>query len=259
MADEIGRQLDTVQNSVKIIEALDEFGTAGVTQIAEAVGLNAGAVHTHLNTLRGCEYVVKIDSSYRLSYRFLQKGNSVQRRYPIYQAAKEEVNRLARETQENVLLMVEEYGKGIDIYQVGGERGVASDYISRKIGIPAQLHVNAPGKAIFAFLPQERIDQILENMTLVQETEHTITTRAGLLEEFDTIREQGFALNDEEEDYGLRAVAAPVIDSEGVVLGAISVSGPTSRIHDEVFYEELPEIVTEAANIVEINVNTELT
>lgn len=254
--EDIGRELDTVQNSVKVIDALDEFGSAGVTQIAEHVGMNAGAVHTHLNTLRGCEFVVKSGSEYRLSHKFIQKGNSVQRRYPIYTAAKDEVMRLAEETQENVLLMVEEFGRGIDIYQVGGDRGVASEYISRKIGIPVPLHVNAPGKAIFAHLTEGRIDYLLETVELVQKTENTITTQSELLEEIETIRDQGYALNDEEEDYGLRAVAAPVIDSSGVILGAISVSGPTSRIHDEVFHEELPEVVTEAANIAEININT---
>jgi DNA-binding IclR family transcriptional regulator len=255
--DDTGRQLQTVQNSIRIIEALDSFGTAGITDISEEVGMNPGAVHTHLNTLRRCEYVTKIGSKYRLSYRFLQKGNNVRRRYEIFDAAIEEVQRLAEETDENVLLMVEEFGKGIDIYQMSGERGVASEYISRKVGIPAPLHVNAPGKAIFANLSEERIKAIIETTELVQETHNTITTRSQLRTEFETIRDQGYALNDEEEDYRLRAVAAPVINSSGTVLGAISVSGPTSRISDEVFTYELPELVKEAANITEINVDTE--
>lgn len=68
--------------------------------------------------------------------------------------------------------------------------------------------------------------------------------------------DRGYAFNDEEEITGLRAVGAPVHASQGDVIGGISVSGPLSRIQEDRFREELPELVVEAANVIELNIDT---
>jgi len=67
------------------------------------------------------------------------------------------------------------------------------------------------------------------------------------------VREKGYAYDDEEIQKGLRCVAAPIRDYDGGVLGAVSVSGPTSRIADDTFHQEFPQLVTSAANVIEIN------
>src|SRR5699024_8298944 len=114
-------------------------------------------------------------------------------------------------------------------------------------------HCISLGKAILAYLPQERIEEIIEQSELVQYTSQTITTREELLNELEQIRDQGYAFDNEEKIAGLKCVAAPVIDPDGRVLGALSISGPSSRMTGERFADELPEMVTRSANVIEIN------
>lgn len=85
--------------------------------------------------------------------------------------------------------------------------------------------------------------------------ETTITNRETLFERLSEVRERGYAYNDEGEVTGLRAVGAPIRRPDGAVLGSISVSGPTSYLDDERFDEGVPELVTSAANVIEVNMN----
>ena len=84
-------------------------------------------------------------------------------------------------------------------------------------------------------------------------TESTITDREELAAELDQIRETGIAFDDEERLDGLRSVAGAVTDADGEVLGAVSVAGPTSRLREARFREELPDAVRSAVNVVDLH------
>jgi len=101
-------------------------------------------------------------------------------------------------------------------------------------------------------MPRERVDQILNQHGLPQVTENTITDRQELFDELDTVREQGFAIDNEERVDGVWCIGAP-IKSEGNVLGAVSVSGPTNRMKSERFDDGIPEMVRSTANVIEVN------
>lgn len=87
-------------------------------------------------------------------------------------------------------------------------------------------------------------------------TNDTITDVDELLEELVEIRDQGYAICDEEAIQGIRAVGAPILDDEGEVEGAISASGPKQQFHDELLEEALPQTVMEIANVIEVNLTT---
>jgi len=89
---------------------------------------------------------------------------------------------------------------------------------------------------------------------LPQATENTITDPDALGERLETVRRRGFALNDEERLKGLRCVAVPVTADSGEVLGAISVSGPTTRMQGDRFRSDLPARLRQVSNVVELNV-----
>jgi DNA-binding IclR family transcriptional regulator len=102
-------------------------------------------------------------------------------------------------------------------------------------------------------LPEERVVEIIEYHGLPQQSPKTITDPDDLLAELATIREQGYALDDEERTEGLRCIGAPVHNADNEVLGAISVSAPISRMQNERIEEELPERVLSAVNLIELN------
>jgi DNA-binding IclR family transcriptional regulator len=249
------RTLKTVERTARVLRALETLDGAGVTELADHLGTSKSTMYHYLATLRQEDLVVKRDERYELSLQFLLAGEYVRNRNLLYRHGKEEVEELATATGEYANLFTEEHRMGINLYKVRGSEAVGTGYQTDKLQRPDYLHCTATGKAILAFLPRERVEAILDQHGLPRQTANTITDRADLLDELDTVRERGYAYNDEEEIEGLRAVGAPVIDRNEEVLGSLSVAGPTSRLKDEQFTEALPERVQSAANVIEVNVN----
>lgn len=237
------------ETSLRIIDALRTLDGAGVTDLAEHLELPKSTVHNHLQTLRRNEYVTKQDSQYAVGLRFLQLGEYARDRRRIATIAPPEIDKLAEETREMANLLVEEHGRGVFLYRAKGADAVHMD---THAGKRVPLHTTGFGKSILAHLPEERVERILDRHGLPTVTPNTITDRERLLEELETVRERGYAYDDEERLEGLRCVAAPIV-VDGDVLGAVSVSGPKSRIRGEYYREELPSLVMSTANVIEIN------
>ncbi|MFC3476798.1 IclR family transcriptional regulator [Halobacterium litoreum] len=241
----------SVETTFRIIEALHDRGGAGVTELASALSAPKSTVHNHLQTLEGNEYVVNDDGTYRVGSRFLELGAHARDRRAIYEVARPEVDRIAEETGELSGVVVEEHGRGVFLHRAKGDRAVHVDtYAGKRI----YLHGTALGKAVLANLPEERVDAIADRHGLPALTENTVTDRGELADELAEIRETGIAFDDEERLDGLRSVAGAVTGPDGDVLGAVSVAGPTSRLRDERFREELPGVVRSAVNVIDLNV-----
>jgi DNA-binding IclR family transcriptional regulator len=86
------------------------------------------------------------------------------------------------------------------------------------------------GKAILAFNPPEAVDSFLEGRNLESYTRNTITSDEDFRKEIEAIRRSGYAIDDEEREEGLRCIGAPVRDSSGEVIAAVSIAGPVFRI-----------------------------
>lgn len=250
------RTLKTADVACRTMFALRELDGATLTELADHLDRSKSGVHHYLSTLIENQLVVKRGDEYHLSSRFLLLGEYVRQRSELYQVGREEIDNLAAETGEYAHLMREEHGLGIHLYKSQAKDGAAADFYRHKTTKPDHLHLSAAGKAILAHLPRERVEEIIDQHGLAGKTENTVTDRDALLEELETIRSREYALNDEEEVRGTRAVGAAVLDDEGSPIGGLSVSGPTTRIDDDRFYESLPKDVMRAANIIEVTLNT---
>jgi DNA-binding IclR family transcriptional regulator len=245
------KTVNAVQTTLRILETLRSLGGAGVTTIANETGLSKATVHNHLATLEHEEYVVKTDDdSYQLGFQFLDLAHHARLRISIYDLVQREVDKLAVESGEMALYTVEEHGRGVCIYRKLGENAVQTPLY---VGYRSALHHTAVGKAILAHLPRDRVDEIIAERGLSVQTEDTITDSEHLFEELEAIRERGFAFNREEPIPGLVGVGAPIIGQGGTVEGAISIIGPASRMDEDRFYGEIPDMITRSVNIIEIN------
>jgi|AntRauMinimDraft_3_1070383.scaffolds.fasta_scaffold00627_3 DNA-binding IclR family transcriptional regulator len=238
------------KKTFRIVEALKELNGAGVTELANHLDLPVGSVHNYLSTLREDDYVVKERETYHVGLRFLNLGTFARHRRDIYEVAKPEVAELAETTGELANLMVEERGLGIYIYREAGQQAVKVD---ARTGHRVHLHNTALGKAILAFTPREITDEILDYRGMPKTTEKTITDRDELYDELEAIQEKGVAFDREERLEGAQCVAAPITDENDRAIGAISVSGPTSRMTDERFEEEIPDQIRDTVNVLNLN------
>lgn len=242
--------VNAVRTTLQVLEALKQHDGAGITDLATEIGVSKGTVHNHLSTLEHEDFVVKNDDEYHLGFRFLDLAHHAKRRVNIYDLIQNEVDGLAEKSGEMALYTLEEHGLGVCLYRSPGEDAVQAPVY---VGQRDTLHHTAVGKAILAHLPDERVEEIIETRGLEQRTENTITDPDELFDELAEVRERGFAFNREETIPGLAGVGAPIIDQDGGVAGAISIIGPTSRIDDDRFYQELPDMITRSVNIIEIN------
>lgn len=228
------------RTTFRIIEYLLENDGGGVTEIADELSLTKSSVHDHVNTLRQFGYVVKDDNIYYLSLRFYKIGRYTRTRKEFYENIETEIEKIADKTDQRVQFIVREGRMAIPVAFASGDNSLP--YIGYDLGQPGHLHATASGKSILAHLSEDQREAILDG-ELPALTENTITDPDLLREELQLVRDRGYAMNMEESFEGLRAVGSPVLDRDGSVLGSISVSGPATRFHGDMFTEEIPNIL----------------
>lgn len=236
--------------TIRIVEGLQDLGAASAAEIAGHVGVSTQTAESYLNRLESEKFVVKDGQQYTNSLKFLDIGDDVLHDIGIYDIVEEEVDDLATETGEVGLFSVLEHGQNVLLYKSAGENAIQT---AHETGLREPLHCSALGKAILSSLSQDRIDTIIDDNELEAITENTITDRGELLDELETARERGYALDDEEAKPGIRCVAAPVTNEDEGFYGAVSVTAPKSRLVGDRFHEDVPELVTSTANVIEVS------
>ena len=242
--------VNAARTTFRIIEELRKLDGAGVSELSDRLNMPTSTIHDHLQTLENEEYLINDGGIYRVGARFLEIAEQVRQRMKVYKVARPEVQNLAEETGEHSNLMIEEHGRGVFIYRARGEKAVQLD---THAGMRVPIQTTALGKAILAYRPKEEVTSILDRHGMPGITENTITDRAELMKELEDARSRGAAFDDEERVEGMRCVAAPITDSNGRAVAALSVSGPKSRMMGEVFTEELPDRIKKSANVIEVN------
>lgn len=239
-------RVKAVETTLDIVQFLHQAGSASIDAVADGVGIGTSTAHRHLTTLHERGYIVRDGNEYALSLRFLTHGGRRRETLPANELIHRKVRQLSEETSERVQFITEEHGERVYMYTHAGPDAVKTD---ATIGKRGPLHVSAAGKAILANLPADRRKQILDGTAAPETAE-----REALDAELETVRERGYAFNDEESTAGLRAVGVPIRHGSDTVLGAISVSGPANRLTGDYFHEELPNLLLGTVNEIELNI-----
>jgi len=249
-----GRDLQTLKTAFRILEAIQELDGGRVTEVAQHLDMAESTAHGYLSTLHSEGYLVREGDTFQISLEFLNLGGYAQQRLKGSARIENKVRELAEQTGERAQFFVEEHGIATYVYTETGEQAVQ---VNARLGKQTHLHSSAGGKAILAHLPEQRIQQIIQQHGLPARTENTITNEDTLYEELESVREQGFSINRQESTEGLRAVGVPVKRNSGAILGALSISGPSNRLQGEVFEEEIPSLLKGAANELELRIHYE--
>lgn len=245
-----GRQIDAVETAFNIIESIQEIERCGVTDLANRLEIPKSTAHIHLQTLRNLGYVVKEDGKYQLGLQFLELGGRVRHNRSIFEAARSEVDELARSTGEVGTIGYDEKGQRVLVYRTEPFEGVSDN---APTGEFTRIHWTAVGKALLSQRTDDEIRDIINRFGLPRATENTITDLDKLLEEIDKIRTQGYSIENEERVKGIKSIAVPIRDDENQAgNSAISISGPKHRFDDERIESELLSALQNAANVIEL-------
>lgn len=242
--------IKSVGTMFDLLMEIQDREAAGVSELAEALGVAKSTVHNHLSTLLAYEYVRRDGDRYRVGIRFLDHGGHARSNLPGNELIKRKVQEVAAETGELVQYLVEEHGRGIFVFRETGDQAVRTE---TRLGRRVYLHHVSAGKALLAQMTDERVDEIVERHGLPPKTDQTITDREELDENLQAIREQGFVFDEEEHVKGLYSVAVPVTLGDEGPIGGLSVAGPPHRIQDRAKREEYGQLLRGVANEIELN------
>lgn len=250
-----GRTTDRVKaigTTLEILEILRDANGARVTEIADEVGVSKSTVHDHLVTLRERGFVEQDGNRYEVGLRWLRFGGHARDDLELFRHAQIPVHNLAGETEELAIVSAFHANNSIPIYQARGSRAVTTD---SHAGLELPIHCTATGKAMLASLSEATFEAVLAEIELERHAKNTIVDEDELREDVRLTRERGFSLDDEERIDGMRGIGASIThEGSGEVLGALAMTGPTHRIRGDRYREEYPQLVSNLAREIEINV-----
>ena len=230
----------SVERALDVLRCFETVsGDLGVTEIAARTGLTVSTSHRLTRAL--CTYGLVVQDArterYRLGPTVVLLGRRAAQDLG-YALALPQLEDLSADTGESVNLGISSAAEVLVVLHVPSPQPL---HVSQEPGSRLPAHASAMGKCLLAFAAYPTAD--LHNAPeLPRFTERTLTDAVSLAADLDRTRARGWALNDEERNPGVRAVAAPVLDRAGGAVAAVAVQGPTVRLTDA----ELPELAARA-------------
>jgi DNA-binding IclR family transcriptional regulator len=246
-AEATGGGVQSVDRAVTVLEILAR-GSAGVSEVAAQLGVHKSTAFRLLTALEDRELVEQAQNrgKYRLGFGVLRLANAVLGRLDLTQQGRPVCEQLAAELGETVNIAVRRSHYVVNVDQARGPSAVVAH---NWVGELTPLHATSSGKILLAFMKPEERREALGSDGLPRFTPHTITSFVDLNSHLDQAARAGYACAVEELEEGLNAIAAPVRDHTGVVIAALSVSGPAYRFDRDQLSKVTPAVVGAAATV----------
>lgn len=245
--------IQSVERALRIMNLFDEHTKElKITEISSLLGLNKSTVHSLLKTLISYNYIEQDmeTGKYKLGMKLFERGNVVAHGLDLRGVARKYLNKLSTKTGHTLHLVVLSGKEGVYIDKVAG---TSATIVYSRIGKRIPLHSSGVGKVLLAYKEEREIADILKDYHYVKQTENTITNEHDFKKELQKVKEQGFAMDDEENEPGVCCVAVPVRNHSGEVIASVSLSMPEPRAKTE----ELDQVI-EYMKDLSSNVSTEL-
>lgn len=228
--------VQSVDRALSILEVFCQHEELGVTEISKIIELNKSTTYGLLNTLYENGYVDKNSNGrYCLGLKLLELGQYVQKRLDVRNIARPFLEELCEKYDETIHLVLCYRGGAYYVDKVESARSIVN---ITQVGKKVALNASSVGKIILAYMPIEQ-QEIELAVPLKSYTPNTITDPIELRKHIELVRKNGYALDMEEIELGIRCVGAPLRNYSGSVIGAFSCSAPATRVSSE----KLSEII----------------
>jgi len=240
----------TVKKAMDILDCLGETGVPlSASEISRKLDMSRSTVYRLLTTLATGGYVSQDPTNpekYRLGFKIPELASSLLGSIQLRQQALPFLQELKDIASETVHLVVMDRGQVTYIDKVECSQAVR---MHSAIGRRGFAHCSAVGKAMLAFMSEKEVENVIEEHGLPVCTPNTITDKELFLEELKRVRQQGYAVDNIENEEGIRCVGAPIFDHQGKPVAALSVSGPAFRMSMERVKELTGAVTSTAAKI----------
>jgi IclR family pca regulon transcriptional regulator len=225
------RTTGTSQSLERGLAILSSFNSdrplIGVSELSRGLDLSRSTAHRYVVTLTKLGYLQQDPDSkrYRLGPKVLDLGFSAINSMDLREVSTPHLRQLSDETEHTVNLAILD---GTDVLYIercrAARPGQPEIDLNLHVGSRLPAYCTAMGKAILAFLPPDRLDELIERIDFAPRGPNTLTDAKAFRKELDKIRASGIAVNDEELAYGLRSIAAPIRSHSGEVLAALNLA-----------------------------------
>lgn len=223
----------------QIMETLAEEGPCGLLELSHLLNLNKTTVHRLLNSLIYMGYVQQDEESlkYHMTLKIANVSGKVLKQIDLLSISQPYLKYLMEQTFETVHLV-----KRVDcnicyIHKLEPANTGRSIKMASFVGMISPLYCTAVGKAIMSRLSESEVREIWSKSAVSPKTQFTLRSVEQLLRELEEIRVRGYALDNEENELGVRCIATSINDYTGRAEYAISISAPTSRMSEEKILE----------------------
>jgi DNA-binding IclR family transcriptional regulator len=225
-----------VKSADRVMAVLDlvaERGRMSFTEIMELLALPKSSAHSLLRTMQRRHYLDFDEASktYRIGTRVWELAQAAHEIEDLRTLLKPLMDGLRDATEETVQLAILDGTEAVYLELSESPHPVK---LTSRAGARLPAHSSAIGKSLLSTLDPDEARRRLSGTELTQFTAHTMSTVAGLMDELERVRHQGYSVDDEEFAIGLRCIAMPVHDRAGEPVAAMSVSIPTPRYDREV-------------------------
>lgn len=204
-----------------------------IQEISDRLGFNKSSTYRIIRNLEKVAYLERISGTqyYKLGFGLYYIGTNSESYGPILTAARPLLTMLNDSCGETVHLAVLNQGQPLYIDKIESSNRVLQ--IRSRVGSKLPGHCSGVGKVLLAFVDKKELAEVMEEWGFTKFTDNTITDAALFAEELKKIRRQGYAIDNEEIEYGLKCIAAPIFDSGGNVIAAASISTTKERFKSE--------------------------
>lgn len=227
--------VQSLERAFELLETMaDAGGMIGLSRLAQESGLALPTIHRLIRTLVDLGYVRQEPSrQYSLGPRLIRLGDSASHLLGTW--SRPYLSRLVDALGESANLAMLDGDRVVYVAQVQSRQSMR---MFTEVGRRVYPHCTAVGKALLAHLPPGDVPALLERTGMPAQTEHTITEPRRFAEEIERVRAQGYAMDDGEQEIGVRCVAVPVLGTSNRL--AVSVSGPAPRMTPDVVERAVP-------------------
>jgi len=239
--------IQSVSHALDLLEQFHgEIDELGVTELSKRMQLQKNNVFRLLATLESHGYIEqnKLTDSYRLGLKTLELSQSYIHQVGLMQQSRPVLESLAKHSHETCYLAIL---RDLSIIYLGCVESDMAVRVASRIGSRLPAYCTASGKILLAHLSDDELELYFKSQELKSYTHNTITGRAELVTQLRDILEKGFAVDNEELDIGVTCLSAPIRDYTERVIGAVSISGPSTRFGIERMQNEFIPLILEAS------------
>lgn len=244
-----GVTIQSVERALTILKYLSgNITEIGITDIAAYMGLGKSTVYGLVNTLVQEGYLEQNPDNkrYRLGLKLFEMGCIVQERMDVREIARPYLKELSEHFKMTVHMGVY---KEQEVVYIDKMDAPDTRIVYSQVGKRAPMYCTGIGKSVLAELKPEEINSILKNQQMEALTPNTLTDAKAVLKELEIIRKNGFAIDNEEVEQGLKCVAAAIFDHQGRPAAAISISSSAIKMTDEKIAQATEKIKKATAEI----------